>query len=72
MVPPVSAWPWLMMSMKALRSIDSAMARRMSGLLKGGASRLRIRLVLLFIDAVSQIACGACSLTSFKSGMVTA
>ena len=48
------------------------MALRISGLSNGGASRLTIRLVLLFIDAISQIALGACALTSFSSGMVTA
>ncbi len=50
----------------------SASARRMSGLSKGGASRLTIRLVLLFIAAVSQIALGAWAFTSLISGMVTA
>src|SRR5215469_9592882 len=43
MTPPISPWPSLMMSMNALRSRLSAMARRISGLSKGGASRLMIR-----------------------------
>jgi hypothetical protein len=52
--------------------MPSAMALRISGLSNGGASRFRIRLVLLFMPAISHWALGACALTSFSSGMVTA
>ena len=57
--------------MKALRSRLSAIARRRSGLSKGGLSRLTIRLRLTLLGASSQIACGAWLLTSFSSGIVT-
>ena len=57
--------------MNALRSIASAIARRRSGLSKGGSSRLTIRLVLTLFGRSSQIACGAWLLMSFSSGIVT-
>src|ERR1700719_657280 len=47
MTPPISPWPSLMMSIKARRSMLSAIARRISGSLKGGLSRLIIRLRLM-------------------------
>src|SRR6202049_2519667 len=59
------------MSMKALRSIVSAIARRNSGLSKGGI----LRLMMILVDSVAgptwQTACGAWSLTSFNSGIDT-
>ena len=57
--------------MKALRSSASIIARRMSGLSKGGLSRLISRLVLTLVGTSSQIACGAWLLMSFISGTVT-
>src|SRR4051794_37974148 len=68
-VPPISPCPSVMMSMKALRSDVSAIARRISSLSKGGLSRLTIRVRLTLVGATSQIACGACSLICFSSGM---
>jgi hypothetical protein len=47
MTPPISPWPSLMMSIKARRSMLSAIARRISGSLKGGLSRLISRLRLM-------------------------
>jgi hypothetical protein len=67
-MPP---WPSSMMSRKALRSRLSAIARRISGLSKGGTSRLTIRLRLALSGASSQTACGAWALSSFKSGIAT-
>jgi len=64
----MSPFPSLMMSMNALRSKLSAIARRRSGLLKGGTSRLTIRLRLMPPGSSSQIACGAWFATSFSSG----
>ena len=49
----------------------SASARRRSGLSNGGASRLTIRLVLLFIEVVWHTALGTWLLMSFSSGIVT-
>ena len=57
--------------MNDLRSRLSIIARRMSGLSKGGLSRLTIRLVLALPGARSQIACGAWVLMSFNSGIET-
>ena len=57
--------------MNALRSKANANANRISGLSKGGASRLVIRLALAFAGASSQTACGAWLLTSRNSGTVT-
>src|SRR5215471_6002055 len=59
------------MSMNAFRSKASASARRISGLSKGGTSRLMIRLALAFAGTSSQIACGAWLLTSRNRGTVT-
>src|SRR5262249_49618236 len=44
MTAPISPWPSLMISMNALRSSVSDIARRTSGLSKGGASRFTSRL----------------------------
>ena len=57
--------------MNALRSIASTSARRSSGLSNGGASRLMMRLVLLFIDVVWQATFGICALMSLRIGIVT-
>ena len=56
--------------MNALRSSDSAIALRSSGLSNGGASRLTIRLVLTLIGLISQIAVGSCDLMSLTSAAV--
>ena len=66
--PPISALPSLRMSIKALRSSASIIARRISGLSNGGLSRLISRLVLTLVGTSSQTACGAWFLTSFISG----
>jgi hypothetical protein len=52
------------MSMKDVRSMVSCIARRISGLSKGGASRLSNRLIATMVGSSSQIASGACALTS--------
>ncbi len=57
--------------MNASRSRLSAIARRISGLSKGGTLRLMIRLRLALSGVVSQIACGAWLWTSFNSGIAT-
>ena len=57
--------------MNALRSKLSAIARRKSGLSKGGTTRLMIRSRLMFIAVISQIAWGTWLCTSFSSGIVT-
>src|SRR5215831_5701551 len=62
MTPPMSPCPSVRMSMNALRSKLSASARRISGLSKGGASRLVIRLALAicrhqFADRLRRLAC---------------
>jgi len=59
------------MSIKALRSKLSDIARRRSGLSKGGLSRLTSTLRLTFAATVSQITCGAWLLMSFICGVVT-
>src|SRR5215469_4342261 len=69
--PPMSPCPSVRMSMNAFRSKASASARRISGLSKGGTSRLMIRLALAFAGTSSQIACGAWLLTSRNRGTVT-
>ena len=71
MTPPTSPWPSVMMSMNAWRSRLSAIARRSSGLSKGGAVGLTIIVRLTFVAVTSQIACGAWLLKSFKVGIVT-
>ena len=57
--------------MNALRSNVSAIARRISGLSKGGASRLMIRLALAFAGTSSQIACRRLALDILQQGTVT-
>ena len=71
MTPPMSPCPSVMMSTNALRSRLSASARRNSALSKGGLLRLMIIVRLTLVAVTSQIACGACSLKSFKVGIVT-
>ena len=56
--------------MKDLRSSDSIIALRKSGLLNGALSRLTIRLVLTLIGLISQIAVLSCDLMSFSSAAV--
>src|SRR5205823_7300461 len=58
----------LMISMKALRSSDSAMAWRNSALSKGGLSRLTSICRGMFQGTVSQTAWGALPLSSFING----
>src|SRR5262245_19523642 len=69
--PPISACPSARMSMKALRSNASAMARRRSGSPKGGGRRLMIRVGAKFVGRTSQIVCGTWLLTSLRSGTVS-
>jgi hypothetical protein len=59
------------MSMNALRSRLSAIARRISGLSKGGTLRLMIMFRLALRGAISQIACGAWLWMSLNSGIAT-
>src|SRR5205085_2293848 len=66
--PPILPSPPLIISIKALRSSARAIARRISGLSNGGASRLTSKLVVPFVVRNSQIACGAWLLMSFNSG----
>ena len=54
--------------MNALRSKLSAIARRRSGLSKGGPARFRIRLRAALSGTSSQIASDAWLLTSFNRG----
>jgi hypothetical protein len=63
--------PSLKMSMKGLRSSSSTIAPRSSGLSNGGAVWLTISVRLPVATVVSQIACGAWFLRSFKSGIET-
>src|SRR5258705_9630419 len=58
MMPPTLPCPSVTMSMNALRSRLSAIARRSSELSKGGTSRLTSRLRATLPGASSQIACG--------------
>ena len=71
MTAPTSPSPSVRISMNALRSRESDIARRRSGLSKGGASRLTIRLRATLPVNMSQIASGARLLTSFSCGIVT-
>ena len=64
MTPPILALPSVMMSLKALRSSDSASAERILGSLNGATSRLTIRLIELLVGCSSQIAFGSCDLMS--------
>src|ERR1700720_3714046 len=68
---PISPLPSDRMSMNALRSRASAMARRMSRLSNGGLSRLTMRLMLTLSGSRSHTACGAWDWMSLSSGMVT-
>src|SRR6516165_9429391 len=67
--PPISPVPALRISMNALRSKLVAIARRRSGLSKGGLSRLTIRLRLMTPGGTLQIACGTWLCASFRSGI---
>src|SRR5882672_5597718 len=71
MTPPILPRPSLKISMKGLRSSASTTARRSSGLSNGGAVWLTISVRLPVATVVSQIACGAWLLTSFKNGIET-
>src|SRR6185369_13488895 len=53
--PPISALPSLIVSINALRSRVSANARRISGSLKGGLSRLTIRLRLTLVGSARRL-----------------
>ena len=64
--PPMLACPSLRMSIKALRSRVSAIARRRSGLSNGGARELTIRLLLTPLGRNSQIAWGSWRSISFN------
>ena len=66
--PPTEPSPSLMMSMKALRSSDSAMAWRNSALSKGGLSRLTSICRGMFQETTSHTALGAWFFSSFISG----
>ncbi len=68
---PMSPCPPLSTSMKALRSKVSAIARRRSGLSKGGALRLTINVLLTPLGRSSQIASGAWLRMSCNNGTVT-
>src|SRR5437667_11740827 len=68
MTPPMSPWPSVRISMNSLRSGLSAIARRRSGLSKGGSFRLTIRLRATFAVTTWQMACGASFLTSPSCG----
>jgi hypothetical protein len=63
--------PSLRISLKALRSIASAMARRTRASSNGALSRLISRLAWVLVACCSQMACGACSLASRANAMVT-
>src|SRR3954454_16767529 len=67
MVAPISPCPSPMMSINALRSSASMIARRSSGLSKGGFSRLVIAVRLVFQLLISQLISGASFLISFIS-----
>jgi hypothetical protein len=59
------------MSINAWRSIASDIARRSSGLSKGGFSRLIMRLVLTLPGGISHVASGRCFCRSRVNGMVS-
>ena len=69
--PPRLPSPWPRMLMNAWRSSASAMARRMSGLLKGGAVKLISSPTDSLVGAISQTACGACFWRSASKGTET-
>ena len=62
--PPMSPCPSTMIFKKLLRSMVSCIARRMSGSLNGGASRLTSILIATGVGVSSQIAFGAWLLMS--------
>jgi hypothetical protein len=64
----MSPLPWVNVPMKAWRSRSSAIARRRSGLSKGGAERLMTTVRSTFVGISRQIACGAWMATSFSIG----
>ena len=66
--PPIVPAPWVSVSMKALRSMVSATARRSSGLLNGNASRLISTLRCTLVAISLQTALGACARMSFSTG----
>ena len=70
MAPPMSPWPWVRMSTKALRSSAMATARRTSRLSNGGTGFISM-LAATFIGEMSQTAFGICFLTSATSGTVS-
>jgi len=72
MTPPMSPLPSPRMSMKTWWSMLSDIARRKSGLSKGGAFRLTSRLRGTFPVYIAHIAPGTWLLTSFNCGIVTA
>src|SRR5262245_54407810 len=59
-----------MMSLNAVRSIESTMALRICGLSKGGLSRLTSRLACVLVGNISHCAHGAWLLMSFRIGTV--
>ena len=63
--------PPLMMVENASRSIARVIARRSSGLSKGGLWMLISIVRGTFTPDIAHTACGACSLKSFKVGGVT-
>src|SRR6516164_8953662 len=69
MTPPKSPLPRVRVSTKALRSKLSATARRISGSLKGGASRFIMTLRLTLTGTRLQIASGAWFFTSFNRNL---
>ena len=68
MTPPISPCPSLKMSIKGLRSSARTMAQRSSGLSNGATVWLMINVRLPVATVVSQIACGAWFLISFRTG----
>src|SRR3954451_18444606 len=68
---PIVALPSLSMSMKALRSIASIIALRISALSKGGLLLLTSRLVLVLVGTSWQADCGAWLAISFINWTVT-
>ena len=71
MTPPISPCPSLKMSIKGLRSSARTMAQRSSGLSNGATVWLMINVRLPVATVVSQIACGAWFLISFRTGIET-
>src|SRR3954469_20318364 len=71
MVPPISPCPSNMIEMNALRSSDSASARRTSILSNGGDDELTMILVETLFGSTTQTAFGAWVLTSLSIGIDT-